>query len=399
MGTSQVPLDAIPSIAKGVNFQALRLGAAEGFILSRIDGVTNVRGICSLSTFPETQTREIIATLSVGGVLELRDSKGAPIQLERPADDAGNLDQGIRSRVQQILRAEESGNLYEALFLQRDADLKAIKSAYRTLTLELHPDNFYGQELGSWKEKIDQAFTAMTKAYEQLSDPETRGKIDARLKLFDTPEAKPSGASDAGSSVHARDPEKVKSERRQSALFQAIKEKVVRARALSEEAEKKQMAGDFLGAHAALKLAVSYDPYNESYKRGLKLLDGKVAKIRSTNSFKKALEMIGAHDEEGAIPLLREAVEGDKYNAAARFELARVLFPKWGRLASDGREEILQLAEAAAVLDAEKVEYLLLAARVLEKAGRVEEAKVQYQAVLKLDKRNDMAKKALKELG
>ncbi|MEW6778238.1 MAG: hypothetical protein AB1405_18215, partial [Bdellovibrionota bacterium] len=143
----------------------------------------------------------------------------------------------------------------------------------------------------------------------------------------------------------------------------------------------------------------SYDPYNESYKRGLKLLDGKVAKIKSTNSFKKALELIGAHDEEGAVPFLREAVEGDKYNAGARYELARVLFPKWGRLASDGREEILQLAEAAAVLDAEKVEYVLLAARVLEKTGRTEEAKAQYQAVLKLDKKNETAKKALKELG
>lgn len=64
-------------------------------------------------------------------------------------------------------------DLYTLLGVPRDADQAAIKKAYRKLAKELHPDRN--------KDKPDTAarFAEVTRAYDILSDPETRAKYDS----------------------------------------------------------------------------------------------------------------------------------------------------------------------------------------------------------------------------
>lgn len=385
-----IPLDAIPVMVPGADFSNLKLGAQEGFVLSRIDGVTNVKGVCAVSNLPENQAIELLVSLAQDGVVQFKDKSGAQLAIAKP--DTSGIDPNVRRRIQGILRADENKNPYEVLGVPRDSKLKDIKLAYYALTEELHPDNFYGQELGDWEEKIDHAFSVVTKAHEDLGNPEERARIDNRLKLLLGPDK----VEDA-SGAKTRDSGKPKVKRKDSALFQAVKEKIQKARDLADGAERQLHDGDFMGAYSSYKLALTYDPYNDEYKRNVKMLEGKVGKIRAGKNFKEALRKADMHEEEEAIALLRKVVDVDRDHAAARFELARMLLPRMKRGGKPIQQEALEMAESAAILE-EEPEYMLLAAQINKALGDLDRAKELYKDVLKIDKKNDVAKKALKEL-
>ncbi|MDD2620734.1 MAG: DnaJ C-terminal domain-containing protein, partial [Syntrophomonadaceae bacterium] len=63
---------------------------------------------------------------------------------------------------------------YETLGVKRDADPKAIKSAYRKLARKWHPDLHSGKK----KEEADEKIKQINEAYEVLSDAEKREKYD-----------------------------------------------------------------------------------------------------------------------------------------------------------------------------------------------------------------------------
>ncbi len=63
---------------------------------------------------------------------------------------------------------------YEVLGVSRDADAKAIKSAYRKLALKWHPDRHEGDAAVD----AEKRFKQVSEAYEVLSDSEKRAKYD-----------------------------------------------------------------------------------------------------------------------------------------------------------------------------------------------------------------------------
>lgn len=62
----------------------------------------------------------------------------------------------------------DTSKLYETLEVEKDADQKAIKKAYRKMAIKHHPD----------KGGDEQKFKEINAAYEVLSDPEKRSKYD-----------------------------------------------------------------------------------------------------------------------------------------------------------------------------------------------------------------------------
>ncbi len=73
-------------------------------------------------------------------------------------------------------RPDEETTLYQVLSTARDVDPQALKSAYRRLARQWHPD--VCRELGA-----DEVFKRITTAYEILSAPPRRAKYDAGLAL------------------------------------------------------------------------------------------------------------------------------------------------------------------------------------------------------------------------
>src|SRR5216110_804383 len=69
------------------------------------------------------------------------------------------------------MMAVEFKDYYRILGVERSADEKVIKSAYRKLARKYHPDVAKGKDAG-------ERFREITEAYEVLSDPEKRRRYD-----------------------------------------------------------------------------------------------------------------------------------------------------------------------------------------------------------------------------
>jgi DnaJ-class molecular chaperone len=78
--------------------------------------------------------------------------------------------------------------LYRLLKVQQSATVKEIKTAYRQLALELHPDVNEGNEAKTLK------FRDVAQAYETLSNPTLRREYDRTLEkgaVFNRPSYQP----------------------------------------------------------------------------------------------------------------------------------------------------------------------------------------------------------------
>ena len=75
----------------------------------------------------------------------------------------------------------EGLDFYERLGVPKDADERAIKKAFRKLSLTYHPDKVKGKI--EEKECSQSHFIAITKAYETLSDEEKRRKVATRQRV------------------------------------------------------------------------------------------------------------------------------------------------------------------------------------------------------------------------
>ncbi|KAL7575513.1 hypothetical protein ACA910_020096 [Epithemia clementina (nom. ined.)] len=81
------------------------------------------------------------------------------------------------------LKQSKEKNYYKILGVSRTASAKEIKSAYRKLALQWHPDKVEGDE--SVKEQAEKKFHDIGEAYEVLSDDELRAKYDRGEPVFD----------------------------------------------------------------------------------------------------------------------------------------------------------------------------------------------------------------------
>lgn len=74
-----------------------------------------------------------------------------------------------------------SRNYYHILSVPQNANVEAIKRAYRKLALQYHPDRNHGQE-EKVKKKNEEAMKELVAAYQVLSDPRKRRDYDLGLK-------------------------------------------------------------------------------------------------------------------------------------------------------------------------------------------------------------------------
>ena len=92
------------------------------------------------------------------------------------------------------MQDEKTETYYEILGVPKDASQAQIKSAYRKMALEWHPDKNPGKE-----EEAQKEFVSISHAYEVLGDDEKRKQYDSKGhdSYFSQPSSSTSGRSDS----------------------------------------------------------------------------------------------------------------------------------------------------------------------------------------------------------
>ncbi|HEY5921465.1 MAG TPA: hypothetical protein VIV11_07330 [Kofleriaceae bacterium] len=103
-----------------------------------------------------------------------------PSEAEREAlAEPGELDVDDRVRILAMMRLVDMRDPWALLGVPAGADAKILKRAYFSLSKEIHPDRFYGKQLGSFAERLTIVFEAVSRTYARLTSPDKDRKSGA----------------------------------------------------------------------------------------------------------------------------------------------------------------------------------------------------------------------------
>jgi len=219
-----------------LRFQKLTLSPEDGFVLSRVDGVTSAHEIVQMIPLPAERTqRSLLGLLSTGvvefvGVRPARKTAPAaggerPLEAKAPARPPPETpaapppatpppatpppatpppaatpapppeppaapprpepaDEKAAERRREILEAWEGHKTrthFEVLGLSRSVGEAEVKDAYFRLAKRFHPDVHHGASLGDLRDKLEVVFVRLGEAYDVLRDPRKRADYEGRL--------------------------------------------------------------------------------------------------------------------------------------------------------------------------------------------------------------------------
>jgi len=197
----------VPTMPRPLLPEALRtlpLTPTDGFILSRVDGVSSERDIAMATGLAESDVHDSVTKLAKLGVVtvppeaEEKAEAAPPVPprtsfpppssersrkvLDDPAkDEVVDLEPETRQRVIELYAKLDSSNHYEVLGIPLESDKKAVKRAYFELATHVHPDRFFRKNLGSYKPKMEAIFVRLTLAHDVLTSKEKRPEYDTYL--------------------------------------------------------------------------------------------------------------------------------------------------------------------------------------------------------------------------
>jgi DnaJ-domain-containing protein 1 len=99
-------------------------------------------------------------------VLERLDD-GSPVD---PSDlaEGSDLSEETKRRILRLHRRMRKLSPHDLLGVAKDADSATIKRAFGAASKELHPDRYFGKDLGSYREKLAKIFNRITEAMQEL---------------------------------------------------------------------------------------------------------------------------------------------------------------------------------------------------------------------------------------
>ena len=202
----------------------------EYFVLSRIDGNTNVADLCRATGLGTEKTIECLRKLTEYGLVHLPGEDPPPSESDETATSTGDessgaatddseskstdADDGPGSRIcqrfpadfddypfdQQLL--EQSVELdddfkrevifvydqidgvdhYQLLGVERDVGRRPLRKSYFQMSKRYHPDRFYQKILGDYESMIEAIFQRVTRAYQTLTNARKRKEYDQQLE-------------------------------------------------------------------------------------------------------------------------------------------------------------------------------------------------------------------------
>lgn len=173
-------------------------------------------------------------------------------------DEDVDIDPKVRTYVLEMHGRLKGLSHYEALGVSRQADVKAVKRAYFNAVGMIHPDRYFGKQLGSFKPKMEQIFARLTDAYDTLLSTEKRARYDAALgRAVASPSAHPAPAI-------PRAPVDPRVLAKRQAAIDALKQRYAegkaKARQHAEAGNRARASQDFVAAAEAYRTALTFSP-------------------------------------------------------------------------------------------------------------------------------------------
>ncbi|MCH2172323.1 DnaJ domain-containing protein [Myxococcota bacterium] len=396
----------VPQISEDCDPGNLARTPAEGYLLSRIDGVTPWSILCEIGGLnPDEVDAHLERWMHDGSLVFQEDviSGRAP----NPEQGRGPVASGAHTakpevdpdleisieRQREILEMENrlDASYWELLGVSADADAKAVKRAYFALSKKYHPDRYFGREIGEFEARLTRIFRKLVEASELLLDPTTPRISDplhvARESSTSPPTSDPE--VEGGRAVrrrahlenlrrHLRPAEKVRLQRR----FQGVQ--------LFETAKLAIARKNWCEAATCLRLAIVFDPQNPRYLEAFP----EVLTRSNLLAVEKlmAVEPLDIDAIRQALDLCEEALAHRPRDIEANHRAAGLA------LELGERELALEYAETARVLAPQRSDIGVTHGRVLRASGFTGRAKEALQHALSLDSENLCAQKELAKL-
>lgn len=187
-----------PFAVENVDIRKLPIGPAEAFVLSRIDGRAGVHEIALTTGFSAEQVSTALDLLASLGAVNWNgagnSSKSGANKADKPERNALGVVTSEPTkpalaaraadpwtRIEELSAAMGKVTHYELFGISRDASKAQIKEAYFALVADVHPDRFFGRDLGDKKPKLEGLFKYLTEAHDVLTRGRRRAEYDATL--------------------------------------------------------------------------------------------------------------------------------------------------------------------------------------------------------------------------
>jgi hypothetical protein len=212
-----------------LRFQRINLSPADGYVLSRVDGVLSAREVMQLIPLPLDETQKSLFGLLSTGVVEYLPLPPRPRPAAEPARPKGRAAGAlhvsertpapsppapppppperaapqVETRRLEIVEAYNNLKMrthFEVLGVSRDATEGQVKEAYFRLAKRFHPDVHHDPALSDLRDKLEAVFIRLGDAYEVLRNPRIRASyekaLDARAPRVETPPARSAAPSE-----------------------------------------------------------------------------------------------------------------------------------------------------------------------------------------------------------
>lgn len=433
--------EGILRVPTGVDPTGLSLTPAEGYLLSRIDGRTCWRDLREIGGVSAEEVDRCLERWLADGIVELEGGKRPPRVAARPAapeapprspaapvaaiapaaasgppslsvDPALDLPVTLQEKLIGLCARLEAP-YHEILGVPADADRKALKRAYFSLSKEFHPDRYFRKQLGSFQQPLERVFRKIVEAYELLSDPTARAEIERSLAAATPPsEAAATPATPAATASETRPeatpatagpemrpeatPAAPRAPRRPHvfALAERVrKERKLRAKRLFEAGMSAFAAERWLEAAAGVRLAIAFDPWNGVYKERFADVQRKAHAESARKLMREAENALDLRDYATALRAFEEALQYRPGDVSLLRRAAHLAIQTGGDL-HQAKEWALEAVE----LEPNDAGGHRLLGQVYQAAGLGANARRELELALQLDPKNDEIRAELREV-
>lgn len=444
-------LAQVVAIASGHDPKRLRLSAAEGYLLSRIDGRTPWRLLREIGGIPPGEVDACLDRWISEGLLEIVGGAGSrtgqsvganakPASAPRIPTDAASvpravapvapidpllldpsldIDTDVQRRILEF-ELSLSRPYHELLGVPLGAEPKVVKRAYFKLSKEFHPDRYFRKQIGPYSTRLERIFKKVLEAHEILSDPDlcqvenqAEASVDTGSAARVVAVAPPATAAVVPSSSVSTPPASpapvvasastpTPTEQKPLTKLERLKQRMpfkidqaafaarrARAREIFQAAEASIEAGRLNEAEASIRIAITFDPARSEFKEALGALRIRAAGDRATKLLETPTDRMSEAELRDVLRLIEDVLPYRPHDPELNLRAAGVCL-KLGQ-----HDEAVEYVETLLETAPDVASHHSLLGRIERARGDLAAASRAFEKAIGLDREDLEARRAI----